>query len=116
MGITAEGPEEGVAGGWSGPVLAVSARVAAGEGRSNTQEAWPGQRHLLAERMCFYRPAVKFRGPAGSVSSHQRWRWAVLGRPGELLGFEGAQEPCEGTTATACGSDPLGGSPWFLED
>lgn len=40
----------------------------------------------------------------------------MLGRPGELLGFEGAQEPCEGTTATSCGSDPLGGSPWFLED
>lgn len=34
-----EGSEEGTAGGWSRPVPAVSARVAAGEGRSNTQEA-----------------------------------------------------------------------------
>lgn len=52
----------------------------AGEGHANTQEAPPGP--LLIERMYFYHPAVKFRGPAdssvpaqdGDGSAGQAWR------------------------------------------
>lgn len=66
-----------------------------GDGCSNTQEAWPSQRHLLIERMCFYRPAVKFRGPAGSPPTRDGARQCWADQE-SWVGYEGAQEPCEG--------------------
>lgn len=82
VGTAAEGSEEGVAEGGLGQSLLCLQEELRAKGAPTPWKAGRPKAPLVG-RMRLDRPAVKFRGPAGSFSSRQRRRWAVLGRPCE---------------------------------